>query len=89
MPRKNEVWFAGDYAGADFDNYSFYYGYERTVCPIHGNDADCECEDNRWAFVAKREDKEFDRFTIEEDLEPYEALAFGLAQLFSKWAVLL
>ena len=48
-----------DYCGMSCYGYRFYYGYESTVCPHHGNDSHCSCDEMEWAFVAyTRVDKE-------------------------------
>lgn len=47
-----------------YDNppaFEFYYGYEKTVCKTHTTEKECrdaDCEDNEWAFVAKRDGTE-------------------------------
>ncbi len=43
---------ASDYATMCCVGYRFYFGYEYTVCPSHGNDAGCDCAEEEWAFVA-------------------------------------
>lgn len=52
--RKKEldIFQASDYCGMSYGRYSFYYGYERTYCPEHGNDKDQCCDKWEWAFVA-------------------------------------
>ena len=53
------VYRASDYCGMSCRRYRFYYGYEATVCPHHGNDSHCSCDEEEWAFVAyTRADKE-------------------------------
>lgn len=51
-----DVYTSDDYCGLSASKYSFYYGYEVTVCPKHGKNSDCEgehdCEKNEWAFEA-------------------------------------
>ena len=46
------VYRASDYCGMSCRRYRFYYGYEATVCPHHGNDSHCSCDEEEWAFVA-------------------------------------
>lgn len=52
---KNRVSFylSGDYAGMSCKNFSFYYGYEETLCPRHGANPGCACESLEWCFVAR------------------------------------
>lgn len=52
---------ASDYAGLITKNdLSFYYGYEKTSCDVHGYDnrKDCESCDTEWCFTASRKGKE-------------------------------
>ena len=51
------VYRASDYCGMSCRGYRFYYGYEATVCPHHGNDSHCDCDEREWAFVAYRRDE--------------------------------
>ena len=46
------VYRASDYCGMSCRRYRFYYGYEATICPHHGNDSHCNCDEREWAFVA-------------------------------------
>ena len=32
-------------------HYSFYFGENATICPTHGNDKECQCGAEEWAFV--------------------------------------
>jgi hypothetical protein len=41
---------ASDYGGFEAGRYSFYYGYEETICYEH-TDCDNNCEKREWAFV--------------------------------------
>ena len=54
------VYYSDDYAGLEVGKYSFYFGYEVTVCPKHKN-KDCEdlydCDLREWAFQAKIDNK--------------------------------
>jgi hypothetical protein len=40
----------------------FYFGYEHTVCPVHGSDTEAcheaDCNESEWAFVVKEQGKE-------------------------------
>jgi hypothetical protein len=54
-----------DYASGEFQEYKFYYGYERTICPNHGNDL-CSCDHSQWAFVVtNKKDEEVYRCTAD------------------------
>lgn len=60
---------ASDYAGLKAGVYEFYFGYEHTKCPTHGNDAGeaCgECGMDVWAFVAWRDGKQLGRLSAKE-----------------------
>lgn len=51
-----------DYIGCDAGDYSFYYGYEETGCPIrsHKDEEDCyekACEKREWCFVVYKNGK--------------------------------
>ena len=55
-----KVYRSSDYAGLTTAKYYFYYGYEHTMCPVHGNDSSCRCDEGEWAFVVS---------TVEGDVE--------------------
>ena len=55
------VFLSHDYGGLDTRKYHFYYGYEYTLCPVHGNDSGCSCDDREWAFRVTENDKEIYR----------------------------
>lgn len=53
---KMDVYTSDDYCGLEAGRYSFYYGYEVTVCPVKNHKENCEdngCEKREWAFEAK------------------------------------
>ena len=57
---KLDVYTSDDYCGLEVGDYSFYYGYEVTVCPVKSHNKNCEdngCEKREWAFEAKVKDK--------------------------------
>lgn len=56
-----------DYAGLYCNGYHFYYGYESTICPFHGNDTECDCAEKTWAFVVNTEDDEKELFRMPEN----------------------
>ena len=51
-------YWSDDYAGVEGLNggVGFYYGYEHTRCPKHGDD--CTCDDREWCFVAMHDGKD-------------------------------
>lgn len=56
------VYGSDDYVGASAGEYSFYFGYEVTSCPIksHKTDDDCydkDCDKREWVFQVSRGDK--------------------------------
>jgi len=51
----SKAFLSDDYAVLRCKPYRFYFGYEYTTCPLHGNDACCDnCEKKEWAFVVWR-----------------------------------
>ncbi len=89
---KVTVYHSDDYAGLECGEYSFYFGYEETMCPKHGKNANCEddhnCEKNEWAFTATKNGKELMRIPssklINEWRDVYEALLYGIGQFMNK-----
>jgi len=87
-----DVYCSDDYAGLECGQYSFYFGYEATLCPKHGKDANCEdehdCEKNEWAFTVTKNNKEIMRIPssklINEWRDTYEALLYGIGQFMNK-----
>lgn len=60
--KKVSVYGSDDYVGASAGDYSFYYGYEVTRCPIksHKTDDDCyekDCEKREWVFQVEKKGK--------------------------------
>jgi hypothetical protein len=62
--RDNKVSFYGsdDYIGASAGDYSFYFGYEVSKCPVksHKTNDDCyekDCEKREWLFQVEKDDK--------------------------------
>ena len=58
---KTDVYCSDDYAGLEAGKYSFYFGYEMTICPVKSHKEDCEdngCEKREWCFVASINKKE-------------------------------
>ena len=66
MSKPLDVYFSDDDAGMTTGRFSFYFGYEATVCPHHGNDSDCECDERDWCFTASEGGEEVARFTCAE-----------------------
>lgn len=80
------VHIASDYAVAESDGYQFYYGYEHTRCPEHGDDARCEDCEVEWCFVAKKDGREFERFPLCQHQNDVDRnLIEGMARVFVKY----
>lgn len=83
------AYIASDYAGLEAGVYEFYFGYERTICPVHGNDSKCECNDKQWAFVARKNGQEVGRLSARQvhyhGGECVEALLRGIARFGDKF----
>jgi len=95
MKTKTQVYYSDDYAGCDAERHSFYFGYEKTFCKLHGKDEDCECEDKEDCFVAIVDNKEVLRLTRTElekltsyaspELsEPPQYLLIGVMEYFNQ-----
>jgi hypothetical protein len=83
------VYRASDYAGLEAGNMKFYYGYERTTCPIHGADREACCEAYTWAFVAWKNGVEVMRLSSsalhKEYRDPEVMLMLGIARYGDKF----
>jgi hypothetical protein len=66
MKLKSQVYYSDDYAGCENGKHSFYFGYEKTFCKLHGKDSDCECENKEDCFVVDVDSKEVMRLTRTE-----------------------
>lgn len=64
--RDPNVYFSDDYAGMVTELFAFYFGYEVTLCPVHGKDSQCECDERDWCFMASVNGTEVARFTRAE-----------------------
>ena len=79
-----DVYSSDDYAGMVSPRFAFYFGYERTFCPNHGNDAQCGCDENEWCFTVRHRGEEVARYTqleldeVVKTDEPYEYLLVGI-----------
>ncbi len=86
---------AGDYAGMTCDNYMFYYGYEHTLCPAHGYDEACGCDESEWCFVASERDTgdeicrmpSSDLVVDGRDGDIRHALLRGIGRFINEWLV--
>jgi hypothetical protein len=87
--KKISVYTSDDYCGMSCGDYSFYYGYEVTRCPVksHKDDDDCyekDCDRREWCFVATHNGKEVLMLPTSELLpkqdEPYAYLLSGIGQ---------
>lgn len=63
---------SSDYAGVEAGKFSFYFGYEVTVCKKHKiidgghtfmgrGEKNCDCDDTEWAFQAVYSGKDGDK----------------------------
>jgi hypothetical protein len=85
-----EVYGSDDYAGMRSPRFAFYFGYEKTRCPHHGDDARCYCDESEWCFTASHMSTEAARYTQSElDTstdgrlyadEPYSYLLAGIGR---------
>lgn len=83
---KMDVYTSDDYCGLTAGKYSFYYGYEETVCPVKSHRKNCEdngCEKREWAFTADVDGKEVMRLSQsqlhpETGEEPFWYLVAGI-----------
>jgi len=66
-----------DYAGLEYGDYAFYYGYEETV-PKH------DLENGEWAFVADYKGNELCRLTV-DDFKEY--VCRNTFERLDKWNV--
>jgi len=82
-----------DYIGAGAGDYSFYYGYEETYCPVksHKNGSLCgekDCEKEEWCFTADKDGKEVARYRTSELSTPHEEvdklLILGMAKFIKE-----
>jgi len=70
---ETSVYGSDDYVGATAGDYSFYFGYEVTRCPVksHKNEDDCyekDCDKREWVFqVHKGDDVVFEMLESEID----------------------
>ena len=66
-----DIYGSDDYCGCGIGEYSFYYGYEETRCPVksHKDSDDCDekdCDKRERCFVASIWDKEVAVYTDSE-----------------------
>ena len=78
---KTNVYWSDDYAGLESGDYSFYYGYEKTLCPFHKTER-CSCDEQEWCFVAEIKEQEVVRIPSSklwfENKEVMEMLLLGI-----------
>jgi hypothetical protein len=70
-------------------DYDFYFGYEYSICPKHGNDSsECleeYCNKSEWAFVVKKGKEEIFRGTSPTKYcEPAEDLLACIGKYWDK-----
>lgn len=88
------IYTSDDYCGMSVGNFSFYYGYEVTECPVksHTKEELCEaynCDKREWCFTADVDGKEVMRLRAsqlwgKEGEEPFFYLLGGIAQFLRK-----
>ena len=69
------VYGSDDYVSCSVGEYSFYYGYETTKCPVksHKDEEDCyekNCDKREWCFTAHKGDEEIVRWAESEFSHP-------------------
>lgn len=96
MTKEIRAYRASDYAGLEFGDLKFYFGYEETVCPKHGREygacVEAECDRGEWAFVVRKNGKEvfcvpeskLRKLTDEEIDEPEQGLVVGIGHYLSQ-----
>lgn len=86
------TYWSDDYAGLSTGKYSFYYGYEETMCPKH-KEKDCEdkydCDEREWCFTADIGKKEVMRVPRSkltyEHKDVLELLLIGIGIFFNEY----
>jgi hypothetical protein len=87
---------ASDYAGLVTPEYSFYFGYEETACPVKSHRKNCEdygCEKREWCFTADKNGKEVMRlrkselFPNDEGSDMYFYLVMGIGHFLKSLEV--
>ena len=68
---KTRVYSSSDYVGCEVGDYSFYFGYEVTECPVesHKNSNDCDeagCHKREWCFTVDKNNVEIVRWRESE-----------------------
>ena len=90
-------YWADDYAGVG-GPIGFYYGYESTQCPVHGDDPGCEdehdCAEAEWCFVAMSDDGEVCRIprsqlNVEGRVGMMEYVLAGIGAMVAKGLLVL
>ena len=91
---KSNIYNSHDYWGVSNGDYSFYFGYEETKCPVESHKEDCEddgCEKREWCFTADYKDKEIVRWRKSElgiNKNGEEILLLGIARFISEYTLL-
>jgi len=89
---KTTVYGSDDYVGCSAGDYSFYYGYEITKCPVksHKDEDYCyekDCDKREWCFTVNKGSKEIIRwaeseFSLGEEIE--RTLILGMAKFINQ-----
>ncbi len=91
---KPEVFINDDYAGCGFGGYSFYYGYEHSICgECRGKNKGEYCDEHEdaesvWCFVANFKDEEvvipYDKLGVDK-FDTVGCLMAGIMWIFAKY----
>jgi len=92
---KPSFYYSDDYAGLSFNEGSFYYGYEHSICGECGqknNGEYCDVHedaDRYWCFVAKFDDKEIvipqNKLGTDDMFDVVENLNVGIGWILAKY----
>jgi len=92
---------AGDYAGLEFRDGEFYYGYERSICMKCGNMnkrgsehcEDCEDAGGEWCFYAKFNEEviyiPFSKLGTKDMFDVVSCLNMGIGWVLAKYKLVL
>lgn len=95
MAKKPEIMVAGDYASLCTERAEFYYGYERTWCPVHGGNHEAHCPDHcnqkEWCFTAEFEGQHIQvptsKLLVEDKFNCVECLLMGIGWVLTKYPI--
>jgi hypothetical protein len=97
MMNKPRFFHASDYAGLEFKNGDFYYGYEHSICTECGNTNkgefcdSCEDVDREWCFVAAFNDEKiiipFSKLGAKDMFNVIDCLNTGIGWILAKYTL--